>query len=107
MAMPTVEALPIQASLTLKSTFTRGPSRETLVTSPTFTPAIRTSSPWERPADSVKSALYVVPPPMKGRESARQAVRARRVRTRSPTTATATGLRSRMGVRVMPGTSAG
>lgn len=27
MAMPTVEALPIQASSTLKSTFTRGPSR--------------------------------------------------------------------------------
>ena len=57
MAMPTVVELPIQASLTLKSTFTLAPSSETPVTSPTFTPAMRTSSPSSRPADSVKSAL--------------------------------------------------
>ncbi len=57
MAMPTVEESPIQASFTRKSTRTFAPSRETPVTSPTFTPAMRTSSPSSSPADSVKSAL--------------------------------------------------
>ncbi len=52
MAMPTVEESPIHASFTRKSTRTLGPSSETPVTSPTLTPAMRTSSPSSRPADS-------------------------------------------------------
>lgn len=71
MAMAAVLESPTQAPLTLKDTFTLAPSSETAFTWPTLTPAIRTSSPGLIPADSVKSAVYVVPPPMKGSESAR------------------------------------
>lgn len=71
MAMATVLESPTQAPLTLKDTFTLAPSSATAFTWPTRTPAIRTSSPGLSPADSVKSAVYVVPPPMKGSESAR------------------------------------
>jgi len=56
MPMATVLELPIHASSTRKVTLTRAPSRATSVTSPTFTPAIRTSSRDSRPAASVKSA---------------------------------------------------
>ena len=38
-------------------------------TCPTFTPAIRTSSPARNPAASLNSAVYLVPAPMIGSES--------------------------------------
>lgn len=56
-AMAAVLRSPIQASSTSKDTFTLAPSSATPVTWPTFTPAMRTSSPSSRPAASVKSAL--------------------------------------------------
>ncbi|CAM5719071.1 hypothetical protein SALBM217S_01027 [Streptomyces griseoloalbus] len=56
-AMAAVVRSPIQASSTVKETFTSGPSSATPVTLPTLTPAMRTSSPSSRPAASVKSAL--------------------------------------------------
>jgi hypothetical protein len=91
------EALPTQVSLTRNVTFTCPRSRDTPVTLPTFTPATRTSFPEFSPADSVKSALYVVPPPTTGRSSAAYAAEPSPSRITRPTTATATGLRSRIG----------
>ena len=44
-------------SVTLKSTITRLPARSTLSTLPTFTPAMRTSSPLIRPPASLNAAL--------------------------------------------------
>lgn len=57
MAMAAVERSPTQASPTSNVTLTLAPSRETSVTLPTLTPAMRTSSPVSSPAASEKSAL--------------------------------------------------
>lgn len=56
-AIVTVLASPTQVSRTRKPTVTFAPSSRTLVTSPTFTPATRTSFPDRSPAASLKSAL--------------------------------------------------
>ncbi|SCD68448.1 hypothetical protein GA0115246_1045710 [Streptomyces sp. SolWspMP-sol7th] len=113
MAMAAVVRSPIHvcAPRTRKATFTRSPSRPTEVTSPTLTPAIRTSSPSSSPAASLKSAEYVVPPPTRGRLVALKATYRTRASAARPTSATATGLRSFTGVKrggfagVMTGTS--
>src|SRR4051794_29646836 len=67
----TVLRSPMNAFLTLKVTFTlSSPVSATVSTLPTFTPAMRTSSPDRRFASSVKYAEYDVPPPINGKDSA-------------------------------------
>ena len=56
--------LPTQASLTSNWIRTFVPCSAIESTVPTFTPAMRTSSPLRSPPASVKSAEYVVPVPM-------------------------------------------